>query len=170
MNNIGIQNYTGTGEVDVNVEPVTNLNGAAIAESHFQRFLLALKTDAGQAVDVPGDGFWGPLIQVSRLPRATNANGFLVGVNNTTGALLLGPNLLRQGVFIWNDSTQRLRIKYSSTGALPPTGAYTFAIDPNGFYEMPVPIFTGYIVGLWDAIETDPSKTGANVTELSYLG
>ncbi len=47
---------------------------------------------------------------------------------------------------LYNESTQILYLKKGATASLT---SYTTQVPPNSLYEMPEPIYTGIIDGLW---------------------
>src|SRR5947207_3216348 len=59
----------------VSTEEVTTLNGAGVAAQHVQRFILALRTADGTAVDLPGDAANGLDVDVTRMPALVIAAG-----------------------------------------------------------------------------------------------
>lgn len=165
MNNIGVPNDTSGSGVPISVEPVTSLNGAAVTETHLQRFLWAIRTAAGIAVDLPGDAVNGPRVDVQRLPVAATGTATVTAVTvNAVDGVTIAAAVTRRGLLIWNDSTQTLFGKYAS--AIPVVAPYSFRIKPDGYWEMPLPIYQGAITGRWGGPEDDPTKTGANVTNI----
>lgn len=159
---IGIPPYAGADKVDVSLEPITTLNGAAVTLQHGQRFIFALRQSPGVAVDLPGDATFGLDVDVTRMPRATATAMTLVPVNAVNGVQLVAANANRTGLKIYNDASSRMRIKYAS--GTPVVAPFTAPIPPDGYWEMPV-LNTTAITAIWDAAETDPTKTGANITE-----
>lgn len=99
----------------------------------------------GQAYTLPG-----------RAATATLSN-----VNDAaTSTSLLASNTSRKGVIIHNDSTSILYLKYGATAS---TTSYTYKIPADGTWEMPAPIYTGALDGIWSADSTG----AARITELT---
>lgn len=80
-----------------------------------------------------------------------------VSASVTTGTLL-ALNANRRQAMIYNDSTANLYLKFGATAS---TTSFTIKIAGGGYYELPQPIYTGVLDGIWD------SATGAaRITEL----
>lgn len=93
-------------------------------------------------------------------PLATTAT--LSNVNDAASSTdLLVANTSRKGVILHNDSDQILYLKYGSTDAT--TTSYTYEIAPQAHWEMPFPIYTGQLEGIWAA----DSSGAARITELT---
>lgn len=76
-----------------------------------------------------------------------------------SNATLLSANNKRTGVIIHNDSSASLYVKY---GAAASSSSYTYKLLGAQTWEMPDPVYTGQIDGIWD------SATGtARITELN---
>ena len=68
-------------------------------------------------------------------------------------------NSSRKGATFYNDSTATLYLKLGTTAS---TSSYTVQLTPQSYYELPYPVYTGRIDGIWS------SATGsALVTELT---
>lgn len=68
-------------------------------------------------------------------------------VASTVGTVtLLASNTTRRAASIYNESTQPL---YMKLGASATTANYTLMIVGSGYYEVPAPIYTGIITGIW---------------------
>ena len=83
-----------------------------------------------------------------------------------TSVQLVASQVLRRGLYIYNDSLTRLRIKYGTAAS---ANSLTAIIEAGGFYEMPTQIYSGVIHGIWDA-EADgtvDSNGAARITELT---
>ncbi len=59
---------------------------------------------------------------------------------------ILAANSSRRGMMIYNDSTSVLYLSFAATAS---TSSYSLQLAANSFYEMPVPIYTGVISGIW---------------------
>ena len=70
-------------------------------------------------------------------------------VPSTAGqVLILASNALRRGASIYNQSANPLYIRLGSTVSAT---TYTLMIVSSGYYEVPNPVYTGIITGLWSA-------------------
>lgn len=91
--------------------------------------------------------------------RAENAA--LSSVNDSdTSVTLLAENPNRLGVIIFNDSTEKLYVKYGLTASLT---SFTTIVGVGAIWEMPRPVYVGRIDGIWAANSTG----AARITELS---
>lgn len=63
-----------------------------------------------------------------------------------TNATLLPQNLNRKGLLVFNDSTAILYIKF---GAIATTSSYTVQVAASGYFEFPLPVYTGQIDVIW---------------------
>ena len=63
-------------------------------------------------------------------------------------------------VIVYNDSTEILYLKYGATAS---TTSYTVQIPAGGYWEMPFPIYTGAIDGIW----ANNASGVARITELT---
>jgi hypothetical protein len=77
-----------------------------------------------------------------------------------TNINLLASAGTRRGVIIHNDDTGVLYVKYGSTAS---TTSYTVKIPVDGYWEMPGPIYTGAIDGIW----VTSGSGSARITELT---
>ena len=71
---------------------------------------------------------------------------------------LLASNTSRKGVIIVNDGNKTLYVKYGAAASLT---SYSVLMPPNAYWEMPWPIYTGAIDGIWNA-----ANGSARITEL----
>lgn len=68
--------------------------------------------------------------------------------NSLTNVTLLAASSSRRACKIYNDgSTGNLLVKHGATASVT---SFTVKIAPGGFYEMPQPVYTGIIDGIWD--------------------
>lgn len=89
---------------------------------------------------------------------ATDAT--LSNVNGSASSVtLLAANTDRRGLLLVNDSTATLYLKYGATAS---TTSYSVKMEPGSYWEMPRPIYTGRIDGIWSA-----ANGAARITELS---
>lgn len=73
---------------------------------------------------------------------------------------LLAANAGRLGALVYNDSNQRLYVKL---GAGASTANFTVRLDPQAYYELPFPVYTGQIT----AVRAAGPATSVQVTELT---
>jgi hypothetical protein len=79
--------------------------------------------------------------------------------SSASSVTLLAANLSRLGATIFNDSTAILYVKFGTTAS---SSSYTVQIAGGGYYEMPDPVYTGRIDGIWAS-----ANGNARVTELA---
>ncbi len=104
----------------------------------------------------------GDVSNINGLPTkdAGSATGTLANVaSSATSVTLLASNTARRGAIIHNDSTQILYIKYGSTASVT---SYTYKLYPDDAWEMPAPVYTGIITGIWAS-----ANGNARTTELT---
>lgn len=65
---------------------------------------------------------------------------------SASSVTLFASNSAAKGRFLTNDSSSSLYLAYASTAT---TSAYTVLIPANGYWEMPQPVFTGIVSGIW---------------------
>jgi len=146
---------TGTGSADVRVPtaqgtysgdtvdaPMVGLLGVTGAEG------ARTLTDIGASNPLP--------VAEQKAATATLSN---VG-DSASSVTLLSSLATRLGAIIHNDSTSRLLIKYGSTASAT---SYTYPLAAGAIWEMPEPIYTGIITGIWDA----DAGGNARITELT---
>lgn len=96
----------------------------------------------------------GGSVEYGYTASATLAN-VAASASNVT---LLASNVNRSGATFYNDSTIALYLKFGATAS---TSSFTVKIFGNGYYELPFPIYTGIIDGIWDS-----ASGNLRVTEL----
>jgi hypothetical protein len=79
--------------------------------------------------------------------------------SSATNVTLLASNSNRVSAMIYNDSNQRLYIKFGATAS---TTSFTVQIAAGGYYEFPMPIWRGRVDGLWAS-----ANGAARITELT---
>lgn len=85
----------------------------------------------------------------------------LANVNDTASSTTLqASNTNRLGWSCFNDSTQTLMLKFGATASAT---SFTVRMAAGAYYEMPKPIYTGVIDGIWAA----DASGAARVTELT---
>jgi hypothetical protein len=129
-------------------------------------------------VDLPGDATNGLDVDVTRVSGTVTISGAVTVSSGaitatetkpTTGTqssvsgsassvTLLASNASRKGAMIANDSSAALYVLLGSGAAS--TTAYTVKLNQDDVFELPYPVYTGQITGIW------ASATGAaRVTE-----
>ena len=103
------------------------------------------------SVDLKGQLFTTP----GRCSTATLANV----ASSATTVTVLAANTSRKGVIIYNDSTQVLYLKFGATAS---TSSFTYYLAAAATWEMPAPLFTGVLDGIWAS-----ANGNARVSELS---
>lgn len=79
--------------------------------------------------------------------------------SSASSVSLLASNASRKQATFFNDSTQILYLKFGTTASAT---SYTVQIPSNGYYEIPVAIYTGAIDGIWAA-----ANGNARITEMT---
>lgn len=73
----------------------------------------------------------------------------LVNVSSSASNVTLrAANDARIGMLVVNDSTATLYLKYGATAS---TSSYTVKMEPGSYWEMPQPIYTGIVDGIWSS-------------------
>jgi hypothetical protein len=83
-------------------------------------------------------------------PKANVSTFTSVSGTNASSQTILAQNLNRLGVIIVNESTASLFLKLG-VGPASST-SYTVKLAPGATYTFPLPIYTGIVTGIWDAI------------------
>ena len=85
----------------------------------------------------------------------------VTSVNDTAvSTTLLAANANRLGAFIFNDSTVALYVKFGTTAS---STDFTVKLDPQAYYEVPFPVYSGRIDGIW----ASDAAGAARITELT---
>lgn len=79
--------------------------------------------------------------------------------SSASNVTLQASNASRIGLLIFNDSTQAVLVKFGATASAT---SYTVKIAAGGYYEMPQPIYTGIVDGIWAS-----ANGSARMTELT---
>ena len=80
--------------------------------------------------------------------------------DSASSVTLIASNTARLGLFIYNDSTEILYVKFGATAS---TTSFTLRLTPTGLYEMQSPIYTGVVDGIWAA----NAAGSARITEIT---
>ncbi len=145
-------------------------SGATIAADDIggvlhQRIKLSIGAD-GSATDLP----FGQAVAASSLPvvlasdvgvdRKRAATSTLSNVSGSASSVtLLSANSSRMGAMIYNDSTAILYVKFGTTAS---TTSFTVKLYPDAYFNLPDPMYTGRIDGIWAS-----AAGAARVTELT---
>lgn len=78
---------------------------------------------------------------------------------SATSVTIDAANTSRKGLLLVNDSTASCFVKYGATASAT---SYTVFMGPGAYWEMPKPIYTGTIDGIWTA-----AAGNMRVTELT---
>lgn len=123
-------------------------------------------TNAGTfAVQAAQAGTWtiNAVTSISSTVTTTNRTCSTATLSNVSGSVtsvtVLALNANRQMATVVNDSTSTLYLKFGSTAS---TTSYTVAIAGSGYYELPSPVYTGILTGIWVA-----AVGAARVTEIT---
>lgn len=147
-------NQPGTGSKLKTIQTVDG-NGDTVEAQAF------VATDAAGAVIAPATqatlaAVLAELLLAQRVATATLSNV----AANAASVTLLAANVNRRGVVIVNDSaTATLFIKY---GAAASAASFTFYLGAGQTWEMPLPLYTGILDGIWTA-----AIGAARITELT---
>jgi len=82
------------------------------------------------------------------LLRAPTIPSITIVGQSTSTVTIDGPNVNRRGCIVFNDSTRSLYLKL---GPAATVNAWSVRLLPGGVYELPFPIYTGLITGVWAA-------------------
>jgi len=116
---------------------------------------LAVSTD-GSATAIPATATTGLRVHGGACSTATLSN-----VNDTASSTsLLASASTRLGVMVFNDSAYPLFLKYGATASAT---SFTVKIAAGAYWEMPQPIYTGAIDGIWSV----DGSGAARITELT---
>lgn len=95
---------------------------------------------------------------IASFPTTATAPTLVSVAGAAASTTLRAANPMRKALYIYNDSTALLYIALAATAS---TSAYTVKVQPDGYYELPSPVYTGLVTGIW------ASATGnARVTEV----
>lgn len=96
--------------------------------------------------------------QYKTLPAGAAA---LANVNASASSVTLrAAKAGRRGLIIYNDADKDLYVKYGATASAT---SFTVKVLAGGYWEMPIPIYTGVVDGIWASGPTG----AARITELS---
>ena len=111
-------------------------------DEHRQVVVIGDPTTAANVATVNADG--SIVVAPADATTATLAN---VGAS-VTSVTLQASNALRLGLYIVNDSTSNLYVKFGSAASVT---SFTVPMGPGAYYELPVPVYSGIVTGIWIA-------------------
>jgi hypothetical protein len=114
---------------------------------HFVILVDIRESDGGSGGGGGGD--------VPTIATATLSNVAAAAISTS----LLAAGAYRKGVLVFNDADEALLLKYGATASAT---SYTVKIAAGGYWEMPWPVFTGALDGIWENAPTG----AARITEL----
>lgn len=118
---------------------------ADVVDGGFRR---AAKDSVGfGALIVQGAEGGGSTALVTRQAPLTSSTPVNVA-SSATVVTLQAANTARRAWSVFNDSTATLYLK---EGAAASTTDHKVQVPPGGYYESPMPIYTGIITGIWSA-------------------
>lgn len=79
--------------------------------------------------------------------------------SSATVVTLKAANTSRRGLYIFNESTSLVYIKFGSTAT---STDYTVRVAAGGYFELPTPVYNGIVTGIWAS-----ANGAAQVTEVS---
>lgn len=90
------------------------------------------------------------------IPDKTNTATLANVASSASNVTLQASNTSRIGLTIFNDSAQSLFVKYGATAS---SSSFTVKILAGGYWEMPQPIYTGIVDGIWVAADGSARMT-----------
>ena len=118
-----------------------NISVDSIGSALVQRMKPAVGI-SGTAVDVSAVN---PMPVVQRTSTST-----LTSVTaDVASTVLLVVNANRRGAYFFNDSTAQLYLALADTASLI---EFTVRLNPGDMYELPLPVYTGNISGIWSTV------------------
>lgn len=140
-------------DVPITAGSGTNIATDDVGGRHFQWVKLAFgAADTATIVSIAN----GLPVDDAVATTATLSN---VG-DSATNVTIDAANSARKGLILVNDSTASVYVKYGATASAT---SYTVFLGPGAYWEMPKPIYTGIIDGIW----TSDAGGNMRVTELT---
>lgn len=97
---------------------------------------------------------------VTRPLEVKPATAVLATVASSASTVVLkASNTARLGLSVFNDSTAILYLAFAATAS---TSAFTVKVGAGGYYELPGPVYTGAVSGIWAS-----ANGNARVTEVT---
>lgn len=157
-NSSGVTSATGNGSWQVSA---TLKHVQAVCSAYTSGYIVVTIIAGESAVSGPGGNSGGGAVTQSGTwyftPVVASSETLSNVASSASSVTLLSSNAARRGATIVNDSTAVLYAKFGATASAT---SYTYRLPAYSTLELPVPIYTGVIDGIWD------SATGnARVTE-----
>lgn len=134
------------------------VSGGGVATSGFGGRVTIGTPDGDSAMDDTNDALKVNIVAGSAFGTAGTATVTSVS-GSATSAQLLASTSTRLMATFFNDSTASLYLKFGTTAL---TTSFTVLLRPNDYYELPHPVYTGKIDGIWTAADG-----AARITELT---
>lgn len=108
-----------------------------------------------------GGGGGGGLPVVLGFPKKVGGTAVAsVAASSGAAQTIRAASATRVGLLVFNNDANPLFLKYGSGAS---TSDFSVKIAAGGYWEMPQPIYTGIVTGIWSGTVTDAAK----VTELT---
>lgn len=117
---------------------------------------LHVVVDSAPTTAVTGTFF--PAIQP--VSFSTTSSSSITSVSSSASNItLLTSTATRKMATVYNDSSATLYLKFGATSS---TSSYTLQIPASGYFEFPLPVYTGVVDGIWAS-----ANGNARITELT---
>lgn len=90
----------------------------------------------------------GENVQIGTITDVATATITTVDSVSSASTTLKASNADRKALYITNTDANALYVKFGATAS---SSSFTVTIPSNGYYEMPQPIYTGVVDGIWAA-------------------
>ena len=100
----------------------------------------------GVVVDAEDIGAGVERQRVRSIPDVVSSASLTSLASSTSSAQLLASTATRKGLILHNTDAYDVYVKYGATASAT---SYTVMIAPNGYWEMPQPVYTGRIDAIW---------------------
>lgn len=97
---------------------------------------------------------------VAQLSATVAAAGVTAVASSVTVVTLAAANTDRRTLSIYNDGKNPLFVKLGTAATLTD---FTVMIDKQEYYELPSPIYTGEITGIWSAVDGSARVTEGTI-------
>lgn len=97
----------------------------------------------------------------NRVPASVGSAQITSKSSSSSSIKLVDANGYRRGLIVVNTDANSLYLRYGDTATTAADG-FTVIIPANGTWEMPLPVYTGRIDGIWAA-------DGSGVAEITEL-
>lgn len=122
-------------------------------DEHRQVVVVGDPTTAAQVATVTAGG-------ALLTDEVSPATATLANVGGSVASVTLqASNTARLGWMVYNDSTASMYLKFGSAASAT---SFTVFLGPGAYYELPEPIYTGIVTGIWTV-----ATGNARVTELT---